>query len=174
MLGAGAGYVYGRASEMGQFAINDGAGNFAGDGNEHGLPFQYFFQFRDLLFFDVALPDPHDLPAFLREGFRDGLVSLFVALDFLLPVIKVIARGHVATVVSMPETSVREEGKAQFWKHKIGMPHNLHAAPPTRDLARLEYLDQAHLGGFVAARFDGSHDVGTILVGKCIGHFHSP
>lgn len=85
-----------------------------GKGGECLFPFVWF---------QLALPDDDDMPSHIGETLLFLLVTLTVAVDFLLPKLRV-GLGHTevfAAFVSVPEAAVDEHARAILPQHYVGM-----------------------------------------------------
>lgn len=101
--------------------------------------------FFDSIFPQLALPNTENLPPSAFEAGCYLLIAAYVALSLLLPVLFVLLRASVSAIVSVPKTTVHEDGHFMFRESKIGMPYDRVVAPPSSNPIILEQLQQTQL-----------------------------
>lgn len=116
----------------------------------------------------LALPNPHHLPTFFRQNLADQSVALLVAGAFGVPIRFILGGFGVAAVVTVPETTVGENGDALFGKDEIRFAGEGVVAPPAFYAVGFEELDQFQLRGAVAPGFHLAHDLAALFGSESI------
>lgn len=153
----------------------------AGDGMGIGLGHLYasydanvevFEDFRtSCLVAELAFPNTNDIPASIDEV---GLVSTIpesVSIDLAFPEISVCfgCLGMLATLVTMPKTTVNEDYGSVFGQHDVGCAGKFTVADTKAQPLCKKELPNQHLGLGVLA-FDGCHSEASFLRCHRVGH----
>ena len=115
-------------------------------------------------------PDAENSPALAAKQPGCATVTGSVTGDFVLPVFAV-SPGHAAVPsAAMPEAAVHEDGEAGAAENEIRMAGNGLVPPPAGDAGCAKNGRQFQLGGFVAFRADGGHDLRSLFLCEYVGH----
>ena len=116
------------------------------------------------------LPDSVHPPAAMLKKSSDLEIPGLVAGDLGLPISGPRFWHPAVGAASVPETAVHEYRETGAAEDKIGASGDWLVPAPAGDAGGAEHRGELQLGGFVAARADGSHDLAALLLCEHVGH----
>ena len=122
-------------------------------------------------FFQFALPDNDNVPAFGLKLTPDFLVALLVPCDLRFPELGV-RLGHrieLAAPVAMPETAVDEDDRAVLWKDDVWLARQFLVIHPIAENSAPEGVTKLQLR-FCRSGVDGRHVAMALVWSEYVWH----
>jgi len=75
-----------------------------------------------LIFFNFTFPNSNRVPSSQFQSFCNKLVSRRISQYFICPIISMLFWFRVATIMTVPKTTISKNCNTLFGKHKVWIP----------------------------------------------------